>query len=122
MPKSPESEILAKFFADMGEKCSEKMAKFFADFRPSISRTNFAQRPLLRISEKSTRINFGVWRLPLEVWGHPRGRKFVLLEGREAGMCRKVWRDFPDLGGVKNFVQQKVCALSPRSFVAFLIQ
>ena len=38
MPKSPKSEILAKIFADMGEKCGEKMAKIFADFRPSISR------------------------------------------------------------------------------------
>ena len=38
MPKSPESEILAKFFADMGEKCGEKLAKNFTDFRPSISR------------------------------------------------------------------------------------
>ena len=38
MRKSPESEILAKFFTDMGEKCGEKMAKIFADFRPSISR------------------------------------------------------------------------------------
>ena len=38
MPKSPESETLAKFFADMGEKCGEKMANFFTDFRPSISR------------------------------------------------------------------------------------
>ena len=38
VPKSPESKIPAKFFADMGEKCGEKMAKFFADFRPSISK------------------------------------------------------------------------------------
>ena len=38
MPKSPESEIAAKIFADMGEKCGEKMAKYFADFRPSISK------------------------------------------------------------------------------------
>ena len=37
MPKSPESEILAKFFADMGEKCGENSANFFANFRPSIS-------------------------------------------------------------------------------------
>ena len=36
--EKPESEILAKFFADMGENCGEKMAKLFADFRPSISR------------------------------------------------------------------------------------
>ena len=33
-PKSPESEILAKHFADMGEKRGENLAKFFADFRP----------------------------------------------------------------------------------------
>ena len=39
MPKSPESEILVKFFPDMGEKCGENLAKNFADFRPSISRT-----------------------------------------------------------------------------------
>ena len=38
VPKSPESEILAKHFADMGEKCGEILAKNFADFRPSISR------------------------------------------------------------------------------------
>ena len=38
MPKRPESEILAKFFADMGEKCGENLAKTFADFCPSISR------------------------------------------------------------------------------------
>ena len=38
MPKRPESEILAKFFADMGKKCGEKTATFVADFRPSISR------------------------------------------------------------------------------------
>ena len=38
MPKGPESEILAKSFADMGEKCGENLAKNFADFRPSISR------------------------------------------------------------------------------------
>ena len=30
--ESPESEIPAKFFTDMGEKCGEKMAKFFADW------------------------------------------------------------------------------------------
>ena len=38
MPKSPESEILAKLFADMGEKCGEHLPKKFADCRPSISR------------------------------------------------------------------------------------
>ena len=38
MPKSPESEILAKVFADMSEKRGEKLTKSFADFRPSISR------------------------------------------------------------------------------------
>ena len=38
MPESPESEVLAKFFADMGEKRGENLAKHFADFRPSIYR------------------------------------------------------------------------------------
>ena len=39
MPKSPpDSEILVKFFADIGEKRGENLAKDFADFRPSISR------------------------------------------------------------------------------------
>ena len=38
MPKGLESEILAKFFADMGEKCSENVATNFGDVRPSISR------------------------------------------------------------------------------------
>ena len=40
MPKSPESEVLAKCFADMGEnrKSGENLAKHLADFRPSISR------------------------------------------------------------------------------------
>ena len=38
MPKSPESEILAKFFADMGENHGENLAKKIADSRPSISR------------------------------------------------------------------------------------
>ena len=37
MPKTPESEILAKCFADMAGKSSEILAKNFADFRRSIS-------------------------------------------------------------------------------------
>ena len=37
MFKSSESEILAKMFADMGEKRGKSLAKCFADFRPSIS-------------------------------------------------------------------------------------
>ena len=37
MPKSSESEILAIFFADMGETCGENLANKFADFRPTIS-------------------------------------------------------------------------------------
>ena len=37
-PKSPECEILAQNFADMGDKRGEYLAKCFADFRPSTSR------------------------------------------------------------------------------------
>ena len=39
-PAIPQSEVLAKFFEEIGEKCGEILAKFFADFRPSISREN----------------------------------------------------------------------------------
>ena len=70
MPKSSESEILAKFFADMGEKFGEKMAKLFADFRPSISRksgrkkfheklaTNSAGREKKKVFHRET---LGAW-------------------------------------------------------------
>ena len=37
MLKSSESEILAKIFADMGEKCGENLAENLADFRLPIS-------------------------------------------------------------------------------------
>ena len=40
MGTSPESEIQAKVFGDIGEKCGENLAKHFADFRPSIPRKN----------------------------------------------------------------------------------
>ena len=40
MPFCPESEILAKCFADLREKCGENSAKHFADFRSSIARRN----------------------------------------------------------------------------------
>ena len=40
VPATPQSEVLAKFFEEIGEKCGEILAKFFADFRPSISREN----------------------------------------------------------------------------------
>ena len=71
MPKSPESEILEKFFADMGEKCGEKMAKFFADFRPSISkksgRKTFHEK--LATNSAGREIKF-FHRETLGVWGH----------------------------------------------------
>ena len=69
MPKSPESEILAKFFADMGEKCGKKRANFFTDFRPSISRksgrkkfheklaTNLTSREIKSLRAKGTLIS-----------------------------------------------------------------
>ena len=40
MPATPQSEVLAKFFEEIGEKCGEILAKIFADFCPSISREN----------------------------------------------------------------------------------
>ena len=71
MPKSPESEILAKFFADMGEKCCEKMAKFFADFRPSISRKSGRKKFHEKLATNSAgrEIKF-FHRETLGVWGH----------------------------------------------------
>ena len=71
MPKSPESEILAKFFADMGEKCGEKMAKCFADFRPSISRKSGRKKFHEKLATNSAgrKIKF-FHRETLGVWGH----------------------------------------------------
>ena len=40
VPAIPQSEVLAKFFEEIGEECGEILANFFADFRPSISREN----------------------------------------------------------------------------------
>ena len=40
VPAIPQSEVLAIFLQEIGEKCGEISAKFFADFRPSISREN----------------------------------------------------------------------------------
>ena len=40
VPAIPQSEVLAKFFEEIGEKRGEILAKFFANFRPSISREN----------------------------------------------------------------------------------
>ena len=50
VPAVPQSEVLAKFFEEIGEKCGEILAKFFADFRPSISRENGRKK----IHEKSS--------------------------------------------------------------------
>ena len=38
LTEKPRVRNSGEIFADMGEKCGEKMAKLFADFRPSISR------------------------------------------------------------------------------------
>ena len=71
MPKSPESEIPAKFFANMGEKCGEKMAKNFADFRPSISRKSGRKKFHEKLATDSAgrEIKF-FHRETLGVWGH----------------------------------------------------
>ena len=44
VPAIPQSEVLAKFLQETGEKCGEILAKFFADFCPSISRENGRKR------------------------------------------------------------------------------
>ena len=60
MPAIPQSEVLAKFFEEIGEKCGEILAKFFADFRPSISRENgrkkFTKNP--RHFPRCTKLSF----------------------------------------------------------------
>ena len=65
MPKSSESEILAKFFADMGEKFGERMAKFFADFRPSISRKSGRKKLATNMAGHETKFfhceTLGAW-------------------------------------------------------------
>ena len=61
MPKSPESEILAKCFADMGEKCGKNLAKHFADFRPSISRRS--GRKKIRVAVKQIFFTARLWEL-----------------------------------------------------------
>ena len=75
MATSPESEILAKFFADMGEKCCEKMAKCFADFRPSISRKSGREKFHEKLATNSAgrEIKF-FHRETLGVWGHNNWR------------------------------------------------
>ena len=55
MKEFPESEIQAKFFADVGEKRSENLAKNFADFRPLISRKSGYKKFHEKSSTFSTR-------------------------------------------------------------------
>ena len=76
MPKSPESEILAKFFANMSEKCGEKMADFFADFGPSISRRSGRKKFHEKLATNSAgrEIKF-FHRETLGVWGHKKANK-----------------------------------------------
>ena len=50
VPAILQSEVLAKCFEEIGEKCGKILAKFFADFRPSISRENGRKK----IHEKSS--------------------------------------------------------------------
>ena len=54
MLKAPDSEILAKFFAEMGEKCGQKMKRNVSPhLRPSISRKEKrAQEISRRIGDK----------------------------------------------------------------------
>ena len=90
MLKSPESEIQAKFFADMGEKCGEKMANFFADFRPSISKKSGRKKFHEKLATNSAgrEIKF-FHRETLGVWGHNKSAQKTLekhsWEHSEAG-------------------------------------
>ena len=71
MLKKPESEILAKFVADMGEKCGEKMVKSFTDFRPAISRKRGRKKFHEKLATNSAghEIKF-FHRETLGAWGH----------------------------------------------------
>ena len=71
MPATPQSEVLAKFFEEIGEKCGEILAKFFADFRPSISRENGRKKFHEKSSTFSTVHQIKFFSL-LRLWG-PRG-------------------------------------------------
>ena len=54
VPAIPQSEVLANFLQEIGEKCGEILAKFFADFRPSISRENGRKKAHEKSSTFST--------------------------------------------------------------------
>ena len=74
MATSPESEILAKMFANTGEKCGEKMANFFADFRPSISRKSGRKKFHQKLATNSAGREIKFFRREtLGVWGHKLG-------------------------------------------------
>ena len=96
MPKSGKSEVLAKCFADMGEKCGEHFSKNFADVRPSISRRSgrkkFHKKMFTNSASRETKL---FHREPtLGAWGH----KYFLLQytssfpsvtERHSGNCRR---------------------------------
>ena len=71
MPKSPESEILVKIFADIGETCGKHLAKKIADFDPSISRKIGSEKFHQKSSTNSTghEIKF-FHNETLGAWGH----------------------------------------------------
>ena len=71
VPAIPQSEVLAKFFEEIGEKCGEILAKFFADFRPSISRENGRKKFHEKSLTFSTVHQIKFFSL-LHLWG-PRG-------------------------------------------------
>ena len=90
VPKSPESEILAKFFADMGEKCGEKMAKFFADFRPSIFRKSGRRKFHKKLATNSggREIKF-FHRETLGGWGRASNLECANGRGRSGGQAAR---------------------------------
>ena len=74
VPKSPESDVLAKCFADTGEKCGENLAKNFADSHPGflqypgkLAARNFTKK----FSANSTGHDMKFFhRETPEAWGH----------------------------------------------------
>ena len=87
--EKPQERNSGKFFADMGEKCGEKMAKFFADFRSSIFRKSGRKKFHEKLATNSAgrEIKF-FHRETLGVWGHKITSKEaqILVCGRFANL------------------------------------
>ena len=90
MPAIPQSEVLAKFFEEIGEKGGEILAKFFADFRPS------PDPPILAFFDFLAFFVFRFSLLSLAVFlpfprisGVPRREKPLLFWGKALAFSKK---------------------------------